>query len=303
MADTRQQAAVDELFDVKNSFYTGAFQQTINEAQKIKPSTTELQVERDVFLYRAYIAQRKYRVVMDEIHGASHPELRPLKLLADYFANPNKRDALVDSIKEQLSGSADISSHTFVIVAATIFCHESNHEAALRVLHQDESLESWAMNTQIYLQMDRVDLARKELKAMQEKDEDATLTQLAQAWVNIAMGGDKLQDAYYIVQELIDKYGSTPQLLTLQAVCQVSQGQHAEAEALLQQVMDKDSNHADALINMIVLTRHLGKPIEVCNRYLAQLKDSHVDHQFVKDYKMKENEFERLARQFSQTAA
>jgi poly(A) RNA polymerase GLD2/coatomer protein complex subunit epsilon len=50
-----------------------------------------LKLERDVFVYRAYIALKKYGVVINEIHGASPQELQPLKQLAEYFSQPSKR--------------------------------------------------------------------------------------------------------------------------------------------------------------------------------------------------------------------
>ncbi|XP_066255085.1 coatomer subunit epsilon [Euwallacea similis] len=296
------QQEIDELFDVKNYFYIGNYQQCINEAAKVrKPSTPEIAVQRDVFTYRSYIAQNKFLVVLDEIHGASPGEVQPLRLLAEYLHSRSNRASVLD----QLNLKIDTTSHneTLVLVAATIFIQEGNLDGAYRYLHASESLESMAFIVNVLLSLDRVDLALKKLKEMQEKDDDATLTQLAQAWVHTAMGGDKLQDAYYIYQELVDKYGSTPLLLNGQAVTFIGQGKYDEAEAALQEALERDSNNAEVLINMIALHRHLEKGPEIGNRYLSQLKDAHPDHAFIKDLKQKEMEFERICQQYSPSNA
>ena len=42
-------------------------------------------------MYRAYVAQRKYAVVIDEVRAASAAELQAVKLLAQYLHSPGKR--------------------------------------------------------------------------------------------------------------------------------------------------------------------------------------------------------------------
>lgn len=294
-----QQEQVDELFDLKNAFFTGNFQTCISEAQKLKLSDPSLALERDVLLYRSYLAQRKYRVVLEEVNSGSPALLLPLKTLAQFLSSPAKRDSIVAELDTQMGGNVDVTNHVLLLVAATIYMHAEQPESALRVLHPSDHLECLALRLQALLSINRPDLARKELKAMQEKDEDATVTQLAQAWTNLSSGGEKIQEAYYIFQEMIDKLGSTALLLNGQAVTFLAQGKYAEAETALGEAIEKDPNNPDTLVNMIVLAQHQGKQPEVSNRYLSQLKDLDPTNSFVVKLGQKESDFDRMVKQYA----
>ena len=54
-------------------------------------------------------------------------------------------------------------------------------------------------------------------------------------------GGEKCQDAYYIFQELIDKYSSTTTLLNAQATCYMRMGKFEDADSSLQEALDRVS--------------------------------------------------------------
>jgi len=288
------------LFDVKNAFYTGNYQTCINEAGKLKVADPSMSLERDVLVYRAYLALRKWRVVLEEVKPSSPALLQPLKLLAQFLSSPaTKRDALVLELDATMSGNVDVSNHVQLLVAATIYLHVDQPESALRVLHPSDHLECSAMKVQSLLALNRPDLARKELKSMLERDEDATVTQLAQAWTNMATGGEKIQEAYYIYQEMIDKLGGTALLLNGQAVTFIAQGKYAEAETALGEALEKDPNNPETLVNLVVLAQHQGKSQEQSTRLLSQLKDLEPGHPFLQKMEQKEADFDRMVLQYS----
>jgi len=121
---------------------------------------------------------------------------------------------------------------------------------------------------------------------------------MAQAWIHLAIGGDKLQEAYYIFQELTDKYGVTALLLNSQSVCYIGQGEYKKAEITLQDALEKDSNDIDALVNSLFISGHMKVSTDVSKRQLNMLRDAYADSDFIKNYSKKEAEFDSLSQAY-----
>ena len=259
----------DALFPVYNNFFIGNYQVCINEAYELSNLSGTDAVERDCYLYRSHIALGHCQLVIDEINDDAATALQAVKCLATYKSRELEREQCVSTINEWLADDLVKANPTVQLVAALILADEGNTVEALKCCHTGLSLELMGLMIHLLVKMDRPELAENHLRVMQAADDDATLTQLATAWVNLAQGGGKIQDAFYVYQELGDKYSWTSKLYNGSAVCQMAMGRYDDAEKDLVEALQRDSKDPDTLQNLAVCSLHLGKPV---TRFVNQLK-------------------------------
>jgi len=287
------------LIDISNAFYTGNYQQCITLAEKIKKPN----LEKDIFMYRSYLATNRYRVVLDEVSSSSG-DLMAVRTFADYLLNKNKFADLIEIFEKKIKSDEEIPV-VWRTIAAIMYVHENQFEEALRILNGTNDLECQAIQVYIFLRMSRLDLAKKILAAMTEKSDDDTLTQLAQAWFNLELGGEKLQDAHYIFDDFKDKFMPSVLLLNNLAVCALGQQKFDDdTNSYLRDGLDKEANNYDLLVNFIFYSQQTDKNAEpVINRYLSMLKETCKNSELVEELAKKETEFDRLCQNYSFKAA
>ena len=258
-----------------------------------------LRAERDSFIYRSYVALGQHSVALDEIKDSADVPvaLFGVKLLATYLSSDDGKEGAISALRGRLADPRYASNPTLQIIAATLFGHEDLLKDALQVIKLGTSLEHLALSAQFYLRMDRTDLAEKQLKAMQLLDDDCALTQLVCAWVNLHLGGSKLQEAAYTLQELIEKFGASPLLLNGLAAAQLAAGNAQDAEKTLIDAAGASPNDPNLLINMIACARALGKPEEFVARYVRQLRAVAPRHPWVQGLDAAESAFSRIQAQ------
>ncbi|ORX77081.1 hypothetical protein BCR32DRAFT_283531 [Anaeromyces robustus] len=295
----------DELHIIKNNFYVGNYPLVINDTTN--PSTPQGRLEKQCLIFRSLIALKQYQKIIEEVNDNHPEELCAIKLLAQYLSakeanNTGDIENVLNTINNVLSNSN--TNPVVILMFAIIYNYEEMVSEALQILEKvkNKNLECTAFYIQLLIKINRTDLAQKEVSQMKSWADDAALAQLAETWLNLALGGDrKYQESFYIFEELSQSINSiSPKLLTGKAICKMHASNFAEAEKLLIESLNKNSNDPDTLVNLIICSRAQGKPEELVNKYIMHLNEVYPNHPYLKDYEEKSTLFDNAAKRYAQ---
>ena len=229
----------------------------------------------------AYGAIGATQIVLSEVSEDSPLALRAVRLQVEFLEDPAGQAGAVEAaLEELLSDPSSSSNGVLLYVAGVIYNHLGRFDDALKLNQTGVTLENLSLCVAIGIAIDRPDFAEKMVKRMSEWDDDATITQLATAWLGAYGGGALARDALIIYEELGGRWSWTPKLLNGAATtCMVMQ-EWEEAEQHLMNALTKDPKDADTLANLYVVSKNLHKNAE---RYLSQLSTIAPDHPLKSD--------------------
>ncbi|CRK15310.1 hypothetical protein BN1708_011432 [Verticillium longisporum] len=285
-------SAEGELINIHNHFHQGQYQEVIDYDTSSLSSENALPAR--VLVLRSRIALGQSAEVLAELKGEKKPELVSLGAYAQF--ETGKTEEAVATI--QKLAEAEGENATVQIIGGTVLQAAGLSEEALTLLSQHQgSLDAVALIVQIHLQQNRNDLALKEVAAARRWAQDSLLVNLAESWVGLRQGGEKYQQAFYVFEELAQAPATSSTIsLVSQAVVELHLGRTEEAQAALDQALEKDGSNAEAIANLLVLTVIAGQdPTELTTK----LQAADAKHPFLADLEEKSALFDKAATKYS----
>lgn len=132
-----------EVFDLKTSFLLGNYQSAINHGRKIDTRDENVKLEKDIYVYRSYIEQKNYNVVLDGISDSDPYPLLAVRALALYLHRPNEKESVLNKLKEWLDDPEIGEDFMVQYIAALIYYNEDMLDEALQCLAENRLLEAY----------------------------------------------------------------------------------------------------------------------------------------------------------------
>lgn len=138
------------LFSIRNAFALGNYQTVINEVSSTRAlSSPAAKLEAQTYLYRSYVAQGKYNLVINDIDDASaEAPLKAVRLLAVYLRAKQKKETdvcrtAIEQLLALLEQGANRVDPLVQVIVATALVNDGNYEEALKVLHSRTKKLEW----------------------------------------------------------------------------------------------------------------------------------------------------------------
>ena len=109
-----------------------------------------------------------------------------------------------------------------------------------------------------------------------------------------SQGGDRIKEAATCFRELNDRFGASVAGVNGQAAVSIAQGKYADAERVLEELLESHPAQPDALINLVAIAEHTGRADDAA-KWLAALREAAPDHPYLQQLDIVEGTFDRLA--------
>ncbi|KIM44734.1 hypothetical protein M413DRAFT_442689 [Hebeloma cylindrosporum] len=294
-----------ELYHIKQQFTLGAFRALVRQPLPDKSSPDY--VSTLLYKARSYIALNQAKSALELIpEDAEDIALKAVSALARFVDSTKSSDAET-SLEELRDLSVEIEGDDVDctekekalvrVLAGTAFARAGEIEEALETLGSDsEDLEAVALIVQIYLSINRPDLAKKQFDRSKRWAEDDLLLQLIESTIGLVTGKDNYANTNsFYTEQLGNPSLSSPHLLTARGITRILRGEIQEAKSDLEEslVQQKGESEAEAAYVVAVGLGASKKPES--EDLWAKFVSEHGSHPLVQDITQKSEMFDQYA--------
>ncbi|TFK29650.1 coatomer complex protein [Coprinopsis marcescibilis] len=186
------------------------------------------------------------------------------------------------------------------VLAGTAFARAGEVEEALETLGTEtEDLEAVAVIVQIYLSINRSDLAKKQFERSKRWAEDDLLLQLIESNIGLVTGKDSFSNSQsFYTEQLANPSMSSPHLLTARGVTRLLRNEIQEAKSDLEEALEQQKGDAEALAAYVVAGGLGALKKDETEENWSRLASEHPTHPLVIDVNSKAQEFDQLLEKF-----
>ena len=250
-----------------------------------------------IYVIKSHLVLNKDLPSLDGLDFDASNELRLLKVYLDsvVYNNIDLDEDILNNVRDILIENDNYNNYsTLNVIASEIFLKVHELEEALSVLGAGlgvKSVECVVALIQIYLSINRLDLALNELNLAKSWSEDYVLLQISETWLNLFGVQTSVNLPYHQSHYILEQFQN---FNLLKCITYATLNQFDESLGEFNKLLDKEDNEFN-LMNYIVILTNMNLPYQ---EYLNKLKIINPNNILITSLNDKSIEFDQLSNNF-----